>query len=769
MLPIDSLLPEIMASLRRAPNLVIEAAPGAGKTTRVPPALLDFPGDVLVLEPRRIAARMAARRVASEMQQSVGQTVGYQVRFEEFAGPSTRLRFLTEGVLTRRLITDAKLARATTVILDEFHERHLETDLALALLRNLQTTQRPDLRLIIMSATIETAPIARALGNCPVIRSEGRLFPLDVRHTPYSAALLEQQVASALESVLREQPAGDVLVFLPGSAEIRRAMRASEPLASRSNLLLTALYGDLSPAEQDLAVQPADRRKIIFSTNIAESSVTIEGVSIVLDSGLARVASDSPWTGLPRLEVKRVSQASARQRAGRAGRTGPGIVIRLFTAEDFHRRPAHDEPEITRRELSQMCLQLEASGIHDPLTLPWLTPPPQASLQAAETLLDRLGARGAEAGRMARLPVHPRLARLMLNAGHLGATRTAALLSSGQRVNSSDLLHAIDEPPDPRTTAIFGQLKRCVRGNSTKDDASLCRAVLAAFPDRVGRRRASGTVLLSNGTSATMTSPPGEFFAAIDLEERSDKALPVVRLACAIEPDWLIDLFPDRITERAGVEWNRQGSRVEAVSTMLYDALVIDETRGGIIDDEAAAALLASKAIETGIGRFVDPEELESFLARVEFAAQHSNIKSIGDVEVEQALATLCYGLRSFSDVERAAAGLIPELERCAGSAQLEDIAPTRLRLAGGRNAKVQYGRGKPPWVASRLQDFFGMTQTPRVARGAVALTVHLLAPNQRPVQTTTDLKGFWERLYPQLRRELGRRYPRHAWPEKPV
>ena len=266
-----------------------------------------------------------------------------------------------------------------------------------------------------------------------------------------------------------------------------------------------------------------------------------------------------------------------------------------------------------------------------------------------------------------------------------------------------------------------------------------------------------------------MTSPPGEFFAAIDLEERSDKALPVVRLACAIEPDWLLDLFPDRVTERAGVEWNRQGSRVEAVSTMLYDALVIDETRGGVIDDEAAAALLASKAIETGIGRFVDPEELESFLARVEFAAQHSNIKPIGNLELEHALATLCYGLRSFSDVERAAAGLIPELERCAGSAQLEDIAPTRLRLAGGRNAKVQYGRGKPPWVASRLQDFFGMTQTPRVARGTVPLTVHLLAPNQRPVQTTTDLKGFWERLYPQLRRELGRRYPRHAWPEKPV
>ena len=596
------------------------------------------------------------------------------------------------------------------------------------------------------------------------------MFPLDVRHTPYSAAPLEQQVAVALEAAVREQPAGDVLIFLPGSAEIRRAMRAAESVAARNNLLVTALYGDLSPAEQDLAVQPADRRKVIFSTNIAESSVTIEGVRIVIDCGLARVASDSAWTGLPRLEVKRVSQASARQRAGRAGRTGPGIVIRLFTAEDFHRRPAHDEPEITRRELSQMCLQLEASGIHDPLALPWLTPPPQAALEAAETLLDRLGARGAEAVRMARLPVHPRLARLMLNSDD---ARAAALLSSGQRVNSADLLRAIDEPRDPRTSAIFNQLKRFVRGSArgspANDDAVLSRAVLAAFPDRVGRRRASGTVLLSGGTSATMNNPPGEFFAAIDLEERSDKALPVIRLACPIQPDWLLDLFPERVTERAGVEWNRQGSRVESVSAILYDALVIDETRGGVIDEEAAAALLASKAVEAGIERFVDPEELEAFLARVEFAAQHSGIKPIGDADVEQALTTLCYGLRSFADVERAASGLIPELERRSGAAQLDEIAPVRLRLAGGRNAKVQYGRGKPPWVASRLQDFFGMTETPRVARGAVALTVHLLAPNQRPVQTTTDLKGFWERLYPQLRRELGRRYPRHAWPEKPV
>ena len=343
-LPIDDLLPAIVRSLRSSPNLIVEAAPGAGKTTRVPPALLQFPGEVLVLEPRRIAARMAARRVASELGESVGQTAGYQVRFEEFSSSATRLRFLTEGVLTRRIMGDPELSGATTVILDEFHERHLETDLALALVRHLQNTHRPDLRIVIMSATIETAGISQYLGGCPVLRSEGRMFPLEVRHTPYSADPLEQQVANALETVLCEQPAGDALVFLPGSAEIRRAMRAAEPLARRHNLLLAPLYGDLSPAEQDRAVQPGAQRKVIFSTNIAESSVTIEGVRIVIDSGLARVAGDSPWTGLPRLEIRRVSQASARQRAGRAGRTAPGTVIRLYPAEDYNRRPAHDEP-----------------------------------------------------------------------------------------------------------------------------------------------------------------------------------------------------------------------------------------------------------------------------------------------------------------------------------------------------------------------------------------------------------------------------------------
>jgi ATP-dependent helicase HrpB len=766
-LPIDELIPEILATLRHSPSLVIEAAPGAGKTTRVPPAVLQLGGEVWVLEPRRIAARLAARRVAEEMGERPGETTGYQVRFEEIAGPRTRIRFLTEGVFTRRLLSDPTLRHAGTVILDEFHERHLDTDLALALLRRLQQTRRPDLRIVVMSATLQTASIAAFLGDAPVISSAGRLFDLAITHTPYSPAPLEQQVANAFERLARQRDGGDVLTFLPGAAEIRRAATSCDSLARSFGYSITPLHGDLSPAEQDRAVAPAREPKLILSTNIAESSITIEGVRAVIDSGLARFASDSPWTGIPTLKVDRVSQASARQRAGRAGRTGPGQVIRLYTAEDFHRRPDHDAPEITRRELSQLCLHLEAMGIHDPRELDWLDAPPAAAIQAAEGLLDLLNARGEQAAQLARLPVHPRLARLLL--AEPSACGVAALLSSGQQTRSPDLHSAVEEEWTPATRSVYDQLRRIVRprDHHVAPDA-LSRAVLQAFPDRVARRGTGGQVLLSNGTSATIASAPGNFFVAIDIEDRSDRPLPLIRLACEIQPDWLLDLFPDRVVARSGVEWNRQAQRVEGVSALEYDKLVIDENRGGVPDPEAAARLLTEKAFEAGIERFIDAAALEEFLARVEFAAQHSALPTVSDTEVRAAFAEICYGLRSFSQLKDAASSLVSTLERRIDNHLLNSVAPSKLRLPSGRQTQVHYDRGKPPWVASRLQDFFGLQETPRVGAGKVPVVVQLLAPNHRPVQTTTDLAGFWQRLYPQLRKELGRRYPKHKWPENP-
>ncbi len=762
----DEILPEMIASLRRTPNLVIEAPPGAGKTTRVPPALLEIvSGEVVVLEPRRIAARLAARRVASEMGEQVGQTAGYQVRFEEAVSSHTRVRFVTEGVLTRRLLSDPRLKGVGAVVLDEFHERHLESDLALALLKRLQRT-RPDLRIIIMSATLDTGHVAEYLGGCPILRSQGRLFEVSIRHLPYSPKSLETQLADALALLVDEEPAGDVLAFLPGAAEIRRAMRESQAVARRANLLVLPLHGDLSPAEQDRAIMPAEQRKVIMATNVAESSVTVEGVNAVIDSGLARIATYSQWTGLPTLHVGRVSKASTEQRAGRAGRTGPGRVLRLYGIEDYQRRPDHDAPEITRSDLSQLCLALRAMQIDD---LEWLDAPPEGAWQIAEALLDRLGA----TAELARYPLHPRLARILIAAVERGVGEdgcvAAALLGAGARSEKNDLLAAIDSElanrnQDYRIRQQIEQLRRIARPakQAQHNDDALLMSVLAGFPDRVARRRVGNQVLLSGGSAEIAGDPPRyEFMVAVDAEDRKDKPLPLIRMTARIEPEWLIELFPDRVREKSGVEWNRQGERVEAVSALLYDDLVIQESRGAAPDAEAAAALLAHKALEAGIERFVDKEAMDEFIARVQFAG-------FEPPDIPQVLKGLSLGLRSFNELKNASANLLALLEQTMTARRLEQIAPARIRLPSGRQTKVHYEPGKPPWIASRLQDFFGMRETPRIGPEQTPVVVHLLAPNQRAVQTTSDLAGFWERLYPQVRRELMRRYPRHSWPERP-
>jgi ATP-dependent helicase HrpB len=765
-LPVDAILPEMIASLKRSPNLVIEAPPGAGKTTRVPPALLEIvSGEVVVLEPRRIAARLAARRVAWEMGEQVGQTVGYQVRFEEAISSRTRVRFVTEGVLTRRLLSDPTLKGVAAVVLDEFHERHLESDLALALLKRLQRT-RPDLRIIVMSATLDTEQVAQYLDGCPILRSEGRLFEVSIQHLPYSPKSLEAQLADALELLIAEEASGDVLAFLPGAAEIRRAMRESQAVARQANLLVLPLHGDLSPAEQDRAIMPAPQRKVILATNVAESSVTVEGVNAVIDSGLARIATYSQWTGLPTLHVGRVSKASAKQRAGRAGRTGPGRVLRLYGIEDYQRRPEHDAPEIARSDLSQLCLALRAMGIVD---LEWLDAPPAAAVESAESLLDRLGATEARVHQLARYPLHPRLSRILTAAMERGVGEdgcvAAALLGSGARSEKNDLLAAIDSDQDYRTRQQIEQLRRIARParQANHNDDALLMSVLAGFPDRVARRRAGNQVLLSTAGSAEVAGDPPryEFMVAVDAEDRKDKPLPLIRMTARIEPEWLIELFPDHVREKSGVEWNRLGERVEAVSALLYDELVIQESRGAAPDAEAAAELLAQKALEAGIDRFVDREALDEFVARVQFAGFERP-------DMAQALKDLCLGLRSFTELKNAAMNFVSLLEQRMVTRRLEEIAPSRIRLAKGRQTKVHYEPGKPPWIASRLQDFFGMRETPRIGTEQTAVVVHLLAPNQRAVQTTSDLAGFWERLYPQVRRELMRRYPRHSWPERP-
>lgn len=756
-LPIDEILPRIPAR----GNLVIEAAPGAGKTTRVPAWVMDSTeGEVLVLEPRRLAARLAARRVAWERGERVGETVGYQVRFENVSGSRTRLRYLTEGVLNRRLAVDPKLRGVAAVILDEFHERHLEGDLALALLLDLQRRWRPELRIIVMSATLDAAPIAAHLDGCPVLSSEGRLFPLEIRYTPESGLKLEERVAAALEKSV-----GDVLIFLPGAAEIRRAIEA----CGRADMALLPLYGDLSAEEQDRAIEKSARRKAIFATNIAESSITIDGVTTVIDSGLARVATDSRTTGLPQLGLGKISRASAIQRAGRAARTGPGLCIRLYTEQDFLSRAERARPEIVSRDLSGLVLQLRAMGIDRAADLPWLTPPREDDLARAGSLLDSLGAQGEAARAMAAMPVHPRLGRMMIESKKRCVTgpaaRVAALLSSGERSGTPDLIHSAERGLPAYGEKIARQLEREVGPTRSGPDweRGLAESILAAYPDRVAKRRKDEDYTVAGNISARLGQAlprPAEWIVAVDLDERGDRGTVYIRAACPIEPEWLLE-YPVEEVER--YIWSREKERFERESALVYRGLSIESSVEARPATEEAGRLLGQKAREAGWRRFLDVEETEHLLARAEFAREQGFDVGFDEEVLLEQMTGLCAGRCGFDQIREAIRNgeWMPRLDW----ARLDQVAPKTIALKTRQSVRVRYEAGKTPWIESRLQDFWGMTETPRIAGGRVAVLVHLLAPNRRPVQMTQDLGSFWSKLYPELRQQLSRRYPKHNWP----
>jgi ATP-dependent helicase HrpB len=820
-LPIDAFVPEIRERVLKGGTLVLQAEPGAGKTTRVPPALLDaVDGEVIVLEPRRLAARMAARRVAEELGEKIGERVGYRVRFEEVVSARTRLTFVTEGVFLRRVLEDPSLRGVGAVVLDEFHERHLQSDLALALAR------RAGARIVVMSATLEMGAVAEYLGATGM-SVPGRRFDVALEHQSardVSDRPLETEVAAAVRRVL-DEGAGDVLVFLPGAAEIRRAAGACAELARQRGVDVLPLHGDLPPEEQDRAVLPGKRRKVILSTNVAETSLTIEGVTAVVDSGLARIASHSPWSGLPTLRVQRVSRASATQRAGRAGRTQAGRCVRLYTKHDFDTRPAFETPEVRRLDLADPLLLLAATGVGDPAKFDWFEAPSTAALEAARGLLERLGAvdgqfRPTETGRrMLQFPLHPRQARLLVEAERRGVTRegcvVAALVGEGElsrdrgpaKVSGpADVLADLDrfgeaervrfEPErlrglgfDVGTTLsvnrVRKQLERSARtdGKRPRDgaqiDAALGMAVLAGYPDRLARRRKAGgaEVILSAGGTAQLAPSSvvknAELMVALDAEERGDQgksAVVTVRSASAVEPEWLLDLYADRLAERVAFMWNAEAGRVDAVRRLAYDGLTIDESRAPARGDEEGASKVLFEAVRSRA--FVDKETLERLLGRVGFlrtAAPELEIPAIGDEQVAGALEKMCAGRTRLDELsgEELLHALLEPLDPQVRR-KLDEWAPERVTLPGGRAVRVQYPPGQPPFIESRLQDFFGMLDGPKVARGRVPLTLHLLAPNQRAVQVTSDLAGFWERHYPAIRRELSRRYPRHSWPDDP-
>jgi ATP-dependent helicase HrpB len=841
-LPIDAALPEIVAGLRRGRSLVVEAPPGAGKTTRVPRALLEagvVPGEIWVLEPRRLPARLAAERVARELGQRVGETVGYTVRFEDVSSPSTRLRFVTEGMLTRRMLSDPRLEGVGAVVLDEIHERHVATDLALALLRRLQRAARPDLRVCAMSATVEAEPLQAFLDDCAAVRSEGRLHPIAIEHLPTpDERPLHEQVTGAVRRLLREGLEGDVLVFLPGAAEIRRAEELLSRAPGLDALAILPLHGELSLEEQTRAVRPDPaRRKIILSTNVAESSITVEGVVAVVDSGLARIASHSPWTGLPTLAVAKISQAAATQRAGRAGRTRPGRALRLYTRHDHDARRRYDLPEIARADLAETLLALAALGVGTLADFEWFDQPPTAALTAARDLLRALGALDARDAltplgrRMARLPVHPRLARLVCEGEARGAGRAACLVAAlvserdirrgaratfgragrrgpGEHADSGEILDLVDlfrqaegarfradalrsleldarslDAVSRATRQLTSSLDRGTGAPVTgaAEDAALRLATLAAFPDRVARRRtpADRAVVLANGGSAELQFDPGaEWLVAIDVEERAAGPRATggrpggvaVRLAAAIEPEWLLDVCADRVEDLDTLAFNADTQRVERRSGLRFGALSLDETITPAPPGEETSRLLAEAALARGIDRLPGAEDLPRLLARLEFAralAPAGALPDLGAGDLAAVLRLACAGRRGFAELAEANLAAVA-LEELGPAAQnlLRTLAPERVTLPGGRGVAVNYVAGQPPWIESRLQDFFGMRAGPTIGGGRVPLTLHLLAPNGRAVQVTRDLASFWTQHYPPLRRELGRRYPRHSWPE---
>ena len=835
-LPIDDSLPAILDAVRAHGRVVIEAPPGAGKTTRVPLAIAQElgsrQGEVLVLEPRRIAARMAARFVASELGEPVGQRIGYQVRFESFASPATRVLYVTEGVFVRKLLANPSLDGVDAIVLDEFHERHLQGDLALAWARSLQRGTRPDLHLVVMSATLDAAPIASFLGECPRIRVEGRRFDVTVAHLARpDDRPLDNQVASAVRSLVDDGLDGDVLVFVPGAGEIRRARETMAQLAAQAGLELVALHGNLPSAEQDRAVAPCARRKVILSTNVAESSVTIEGVVAVVDTGLARVAAHAPWSGLPTLRLVPTSRSSSVQRTGRAGRTRAGRCLRLYTEADFLRRPEHDDPEIRRVELVELVLQMRVLGVDDLSAFGWFEAPLARALESADALLRDLGALGANGAllplgkELLRFPTHPRIARILLEGERRGVAGLAATVGAllGEReialarrtdagggrgsevmvdaAQGCDLSVAVAQFEeasragfDPQRLRWLGIDRRaalavdrarrqllgaCKRSSSSAPcdpDAALRMSVLAGYPDRVARRiRDRELALVGGGTaalSAQSAAGTSEFVVAVDAEERTAGKGPrrVVRMATAIEPEWLLDLFPDDIHESCEARWDSERERVESVERLLYRTLTIDETRSRGKGTAAGARLLAEQALSRGLHVFVEKDALERLMGRTAFARTHcpeAGIPPLDEAAIEGVVREACEGLWSFEQLREARlADRVEAYVGVASMALVDEIAPERVRLPGGRWLMVHYDTGKTPWVASRLQDFFGAASGPAVARGRVSLVLHLLAPNQRAVQVTSDLEGFWQRHYPSIRKELCRRYPKHAWPE---
>lgn len=820
---------------------MVRAEPGAGKTTRVPPAILDAglaalsdkrPGQILVLQPRRVAARAAAVRMSEERGTKLGAEIGYQVRHEICASRDTRILVCTEGIFLRRIQDDPFIENISVVIFDEFHERSVNSDLALAMLRVVRGEVRSDLQVVVMSATLEAAPIVQFLGGCDSVNSAGRSHAVALRYQPFASntSSIAHSAAEGANEML-SQTEGHVLVFLPGVGEIRQTQEILESTNSAKGLQIMPLYGDLPLPEQQRVLQPTDRRKLVLATNVAETSITIDGVTAVVDTGYVRTMRLDSRSGLNQLELSRISKASAAQRAGRAGRTAPGQCFRLWTEKEHQMLPEFDLPEILRVDLAESILQLLAWGERDPRNFSWFEAPPAESIDRSMELLRLLEAiddKGlTELGRsMVRYPLHPRLARMLAYASKVGVGKRAALCAAllserppfrrsetrhrSEHVSYSDTLDRLSAIEAFAETgqkhSAYGQIvpgaanqilrageklfELCERYGRTAEgkrntdtksggvraeaEQALLRALMHAFPDRVCRRReAKGARALMVGGKGVKLSDESalrdsELFIAVELGNYVQSEL-LVRQASHVEADWLPK---SQLTESIDVFFDRTRERVAAMKRIRFAELVIEESAINLPSEvDGGSVLSEAVAASYDVDSLVD-EAAKEFLARIICLREwfpSLDLPDFGASPWKELLPDWCCGLISIAELR--STSLVPIISARLTHHQtieLERQAPEYFVLPSGRRAKLQYEYGKPPVLAARIQDLFGVAETPRVANSSVPVLVHLLAPNYRVQQITADLGGFWKTTYIQVRKDLKGRYPKHPWPDDP-
>ncbi|MFU8831963.1 MAG: ATP-dependent helicase HrpB [Wenzhouxiangella sp.] len=812
LLPITRTLPELLSTLASHTTVLLQAPPGAGKTTQDPPALLDAAWrddrKILVLEPRRLAARTAARFMARAMGEPIGQTVGYRVRLESKVSAVTRIEVVTEGILTRMIQSDPALSDYAAVLFDEFHERSLHADLGLALVRESQQALREDLRILVMSATLDVEPLARLLDNAPLVRSEGRSFPIDIQYRPAAAGRdpLTHTVATIRHSLAADS--GSMLVFLPGVGEIKRiAERLADDLPG--NVLLTPLYGDLSGPDQDAAIAPAPagQRKIVLATAIAESSLTIDGVRVVIDAGLQRRSRFDPNSGMNRLVTDRVSKASADQRAGRAGRLEPGVCYRLWSAAEQQAMAGFAAPEILESDLASMVLELARWGTRDPGQLTWLDPPPMAHWNQAKELLKWLQALNASGvitdhGRaMLDLGLHPRLAHMILRGRERSqgvlAANLAALLSERDILtdrpgcdlalryralrskSSSTGHHAVHRGRLALVRKLARSFNKDTNSNDQADESDIGRLLALAFPDRIAQARdRRGRFRLSNGRGAFLFEDDalaGEaWLVAAELDGQARESR--IFLAAAVRQEDLEADLAHQIVDKTAAEWDEKRGMVVASQRRMLGELILSERPLQQLEPAVLEAGLLDAVRRRGLDALAWSESTRQWLARARSACKlrpddwpdFSEDALLG--ELENWLGPFLAGKRRWSDLARIdlTMALKSRLDH-SRQRELDELFPPSLTIPTGRQVQIDYTAEGGPVLACKLQSLFGLSDSPRVGKDAVPIVLHLLSPAGRPLAVTADLKSFWENAYPEVRKDMRGRYPKHPWPEDPL